>query len=236
MTYSRKKIDIDKEWLKTQYTSLGRSKSDIASDLGCSKNTVDKWLRVWQIRRGEKKCYKAWNKGITKDTDPRMKKLSEDRRGSGNPMFGKKPWNGGLTALTDERLARISEGRKGVTPNDETKLKMRLAKIGKRGSETNHWKGGKAWVGKNGYLSNYRGYLHRQLIEDALGRKLKTSEHVHHLDVDVYNNSIDNLIVLSNSAHSKLHSWMGGKKRLSSTQKLWLIANNFDYETANENI
>jgi group I intron endonuclease len=68
-----------------------------------------------------------------------MIRLSENRKGSGNPMFGKKSWNSGkkmsveyCDKLKGKHLGHISwnRGRKGVS--EETKYKMAIAKIGKK--------------------------------------------------------------------------------------------------------
>lgn len=46
--------------------------------------------------------------------------------------------------------------------------------------------------------------LHRFLMEQHLGRKLESWEHVHHINNDPNDNSIENLQVLSNSEHQKI--------------------------------
>jgi len=46
---------------------------------------------------------------------------------------------------------------------------------------------------------------HRIVMEKFLGRKLQSSEHVHHIDGDILNNSPSNLQVLTASEHLKTH-------------------------------
>lgn len=53
---------------------------------------------------------------------------------------------------------------------------------------------------KNGYV-----LLHRVIMENKLGRLLQPDEVVHHIDHNKKNNSIDNLQVLTNKEHAKLH-------------------------------
>lgn len=46
---------------------------------------------------------------------------------------------------------------------------------------------------------------HRLIIEKLLGRKLLRTEIVHHIDGNIRNNNINNLVVMSLAEHSKLH-------------------------------
>lgn len=50
---------------------------------------------------------------------------------------------------------------------------------------------------------------HRWIVEQHLGRKLESWEHVHHIDGNHLNNLLSNLEVLSNAEHQKkeLESW-----------------------------
>lgn len=62
----------------------------------------------------------------------------------------------------------------------------------------------------DGYFELYlpdrtRVYEHRYLVEQLLGRKLESHEHVHHKDGDRGNNSLSNLEVLTASEHAKHH-------------------------------
>jgi hypothetical protein len=85
----------------------------------------------------------VWNKGLTKEKDERVKKLSESRIGvplskehknnisksnKGIPKNtkGKPGWRRGLTKETDERIRKYSEARKGHEVSEETKRKIGL--------------------------------------------------------------------------------------------------------------
>lgn len=51
-------------------------------------------------------------------------------------------------------------------------------------------------------------YEHVLIAEEILDRSIKEGEVVHHLDRIRSNNSPDNLLVLSNPMHTKLHQWL----------------------------
>lgn len=64
-------------------------------------------------------------------------------------------------------------------------------------------------IGPNAYLAIRKNgkvfYEHRVIIEQIIGRKLKNSEHIHHLDHNKHNNDPYNLKVIDSSSHKKLH-------------------------------
>lgn len=61
---------------------------------------------------------------------------------------------------------------------------------------------------KDGYVKYFNDYVHRNIMEKHLGRKLRPEEHVHHIDGNRSNNDIENLIVISSAMHSKIHTEM----------------------------
>jgi len=54
----------------------------------------------------------------------------------------------------------------------------------------------------------YDGYVleHRYVMEQHIGRPLRSGEHVHHLDHDRTNNAIDNLLIVDPIEHAKYHT------------------------------
>ena len=67
---------------------------------------------------------------------------------------------------------------------------------------------GKGFHENNKYLRSTFGqkkYIHREVMEKVLGRKLTRDEHVHHINRDRKDNRPENLIVISNREHQKLH-------------------------------
>jgi len=73
----------------------------------------------------------AWNKNLTKETDERMAKISQGKKGVNNPRYNKSPWNKGLTKETDKRIKNISNNLKGHKQSEEKKRKISITLKGR---------------------------------------------------------------------------------------------------------
>lgn len=65
--------------------------------------------------------------GIGREFSPKFeefcRKMSVERKGASNPMFGGTPWNKGL-GIEDERVKKIADSRRGLKTSDEVKAKQ----------------------------------------------------------------------------------------------------------------
>lgn len=86
---------------------------------------------------------------------------------------------------------------------------------GLRGAAHPAWKGGIGYD-KDGYIKTYdpahpwprkSGYVreHVRVMELHLGRPLTEREAVHHIDSNIRNNALSNLVVLDRSEHARSH-------------------------------
>lgn len=104
---------------------------------------------------------------------------------------------------------------RGVPRTEDVKRRISVANSAKTGSSTSQWNGGVQrrrgrrylLVAKDHPMATKSGYVadYRLAMSEALGRPLLEDEHVHHIDLDQTNNQLSNLVVLSRSAHMRLH-------------------------------
>jgi hypothetical protein len=86
----------------------------------------------------------------------------------------------------------------------------------RRGPDNPNWRGGR-YVNNRGYVFVYKphhpqamqnGYVaeHRMVAADSLGEQLSAAEEVHHVNGNKLDNRRDNLIVVRNGLHQRLHA------------------------------
>lgn len=59
--------------------------------------------------------------------------------------------------------------------------------------------------GKTGYVKRNGRHEHRSVMEERLGRPLKSDEIVHHRDENKRNNADDNLELTDRAGHARIH-------------------------------
>lgn len=104
----------------------------------CQKYLIEEWPRCpinnellgFKID-GKGINISTFNGSVTKEFSPKFKeacdRFSEERKGEGNPMFGKVAWNTGLDN-SDPRVLAVANKRRGTKVSEETKEKQREAR------------------------------------------------------------------------------------------------------------
>lgn len=74
--------------------------------------TSERLKELWQdsAHRGKMKRRRIWNKGLTKEDHPKIKRMAVTRMGKGNPMYGKHPSN--ETLMKSIKMWRLKPNRK----------------------------------------------------------------------------------------------------------------------------
>lgn len=97
---------------------------------------------------GRKKGSIPWNYGLTKETDDRVRKSAESKRGrkqtkdhkerNSKSHMGKEPWNKGLTKETDKRMRKNVESNTGKiqTPEHIENARKARGEIWNKGKKT----------------------------------------------------------------------------------------------------
>jgi trehalose/maltose hydrolase-like predicted phosphorylase len=78
--------------------------------------------------------------------------------------------------------------------------------------------------------------LHRYLMEIKLGRKLLSSEIVHHIDFNKFNNDINNLLLTNKSEHNRIHRnfCKENRKDCFTDKEIQMIKSNCSFDEFNK--
>jgi len=214
--------------MKSQWIALyqsGISTNEIAIRSGCHYKTVNNFLRENGIRI--RSLSEQWELG----RDKRIKQVSSQeivhfyRRNLTFKQIAEK------FRISNRRISQILKSEKVVLkvgfqgPHSENSRK----KMGLKLSKHPHWKGGKSITGSGHILikrpdhpfPDRQGYVleHRLVMEKHLGRYLKRSEVVHHINDNPSDNRLSNLMLFpNNAAHSSFHRRQSPREKNSKGQ------------------
>ena len=199
-----------KEDLEKAYLEDGRTIKEMCEFLGV-KNTItaSKVLRSYGI-----------------DTDHNRRISDKTRQGMSDAKFGEYLASSYASGKSMGGLAK----ELGITPSGVRKyfVKYGIPRVSRthyletHAEKNPNWKGGKRLC-SNGYIEIYCPehpnankrkcvYEHQLVMEAAIGRYHTKGEVVHHIDGNKQNNSLQNLLLLTNAEHVKLHAIMNNSK------------------------
>lgn len=136
----------------------------------------------------------AWNKGLTKEVDERIKNHSEKMKDENNPNFNKSP-----SEETREKMSRV---KKGIFCG------MNHPNYGVRhwGEENPNWKGGTSFEPYDSGFNNKLKEKIRGKFNYTCVLCEKFAKIPHHIDYNKNNNIEENFVLLCSSCNTKVNA------------------------------
>lgn len=150
---------------------------------GCGKTVC---ARGWCVRH-----YECWKRNGSPTAFQRVARYPDDAECSVDGCC-EKPTDRNMCGKHAQRVRRYGDPHY-LTPEDVRRANNRAAqpKLGKCANST--------------YPKFFGRHKHRAEMERALGRSLQQGEVIHHIDGNKQNNDLDNLMVMSQREHIRLH-------------------------------
>ena len=194
-------------------TEIGHKGTNNYIWLVCFVCGKGKWIRYI---KNKVKPYRCHTCSFTKEY---RENASRTRKGMVFTKEWRKNISDGLTgrSFSEEHRGNLSKANKGKRLSEETKIKMSKAQR----MEKNHmWNGGTTII--NGRLhfkvpegcrfssmKDHHGYvrMHRLVMAEYLQRPLREEEVVHHIDKNIKNNNIENLMLFASEGEHSSYHW-----------------------------
>lgn len=190
MVLKKNELYKNKNWLYNQFVILKKNYEDIANESNCSYNTIWRWLRKFNISE-------------------------KDRE---KPKYSNKEWLYRQYVILGKSTIKIGKEVGVISKTIHNWVTFFGFPINRyRGNKSHNWKGGKHKRGAAQYMkvwmpshprSTAVGYVneHCLVMEKHLGRHINKGEVIHHKDLDISNNNINNLLLCKNqSEHVSIH-------------------------------
>lgn len=136
--YSRKTLNKKSCYYLDKFAKYLQDNFNLSLKEYCKKYLTTDWPicpvlneEVGYRITGKGIIFSRYKQYVTKEFSEKFKiacdKMSVERIGQNNPMYGRQPWNKGLD-ISDPRIKSMAEARIGIHVSEETRGKMKLAR------------------------------------------------------------------------------------------------------------